>query len=147
MRRRYRLDEKEFNEINITPFTDVILVLLIIFMITSPMLISGAFNVKLPKAVSADAQANQDVEVFLTQNNEVIIDGKPVAPDAVVGTLKAQFILRNNADVIIKADKNVIHGNFIQVLDMVKLSGASKVLVATTKSNDESGQAKPEKKD
>lgn len=147
MRRRYRLDEKEFSEINITPFTDVILVLLIIFMITSPFLISGAFNVKLPKAVSADTQANQDVEVYLTENNEIIIDGKAIAPDGVIGALKAQYILRNNADVIIKADKSVLHGNFIQLLDMVKLSGAAKVLVATTKSNDEQAPAtKPEKK-
>ncbi|MBI5727470.1 MAG: biopolymer transporter ExbD [Ignavibacteriales bacterium] len=147
MRRRYRLDEKEFSEINITPFTDVILVLLIIFMITSPFLISGAFNVKLPKAVSADTQANQDVEVYLTQTNDVIIDGKTIPPDGVVGALKAQFIIRNNSAVIIKADKSVLHGNFIQLLDMVKLSGASKVLVATTKTNDEPAKTSPQDKE
>ena len=48
--RRYKIDEKEFSEINITPFTDVVLVLLLIFMIASPFLVVGALKVKLPEA-------------------------------------------------------------------------------------------------
>ncbi|MCE1189403.1 MAG: biopolymer transporter ExbD [Ignavibacteria bacterium] len=136
MRRRYQLDQKEFSEINITPFTDVILVLLIIFMITSPFLISGAFNVKLPKAVSAETAVTQSLEVYLTEKNEVIINDKPVPLNDVIGTLKAQYVLRNNTDVIIKADKNVVHGNFINVLDLIKQSGAGKILVATQKTTE-----------
>ena len=133
MRRRYTLPEKEFSEINITPFTDVILVLLIIFMITSPFLISGAFNIKLPKAVSADTQVNQGVEVYLSEKNEIIINNVIVPPAALAQTLKVDFLTRNNTEVVVKADKNVLHGNFVKLLDLIKTAGATKILIATTK--------------
>jgi biopolymer transport protein ExbD len=126
----------EFAEINITPFTDVILVLLIIFMITSPFLISGAFHVKLPTSVASETQVNQSVEVFLTEKNEIIINNNKIDAANFAGTLQAEFQKRNNFDVIIKADKNVLHGNFVRMLDLIKLSGAQKILVATTKATD-----------
>ena len=68
--RRYRLDQKEFSEINITPFTDVVLVLLIIFMITSPFLITGSFKVKLPQSTSAETDINKGVEVYMDEKND-----------------------------------------------------------------------------
>lgn len=83
-RRRYTLEEQGFSEINITPFTDVILVLLIIFMITSPFLISGAFQVKLPKAASADSAVSKGVEVYLTEKNEIVIDGKTITQEDLI---------------------------------------------------------------
>ena len=133
MRRRYSLPEKEFSDINITPFTDVILVLLIIFMITSPFLISGAFNIKLPKAVSAETQLNQGVEIYLSDKNEIIINSVVVSPAELATTLKVDFLTKNSTEVIVKADKNVLHGNFVKLLDLVKIAGASKILIATTK--------------
>ncbi len=136
-RRRYRLDEQEFSEINITPFTDVILVLLIIFMITSPFLISGAFQVKLPKAAAAEAQVNKGVEVYLTEKNEIVIEGKVIAPEDLIANVKAAFVTHQTSDVIVKADKSVVHGNFIHLLDLLKTSGTQKILIATTKVENE----------
>lgn len=136
MRRRHGHDEAQFSEINITPFTDVILVLLIIFMITSPFLISGAFHVKLPKAASSETQVSKNIEVFLTENNDIIIDGKVIAPSDVASVLKAKYTEANEYSVIIKADKGVLHGNFIKLLDLVKISGAGKILVAATKTTE-----------
>jgi len=140
MRRRHSLPEKEFSEINITPFTDVILVLLVIFMITSPFLLSGAFNIKLPKAVSAETQVNQGVEVYLSSNNEYIIDNVVVPPAALIQTLKVDFITKSTTEVIVKADQNVLHGQFVKLLDLVKTAGASKILIATTKIAAAAGQ-------
>ncbi len=140
-RRRYTLDEQEFREINITPFTDVILVLLIIFMITSPFLISGAFQVKLPKAASAETQVSKGVEIYLTEKNEIVIDGKAVNQQDLVANIKALFIKQQTSDVVVKADKGVLHGNFIHLLDLLKTSGAQKILIATTKvSSDQTAQ-------
>lgn len=133
MRRRYTINEKEFSEINITPFTDVILVLLIIFMITSPFLISGAFHVKLPTAASSESQVNQSVEVFLTAQNKVMLGNREVPLDNLSAELQKEYFSRGNKDVIIKADKDVLHGNFVRLLDKIKISGAGKILVATTK--------------
>ena len=69
--RRHKLDEKEFSEINITPFTDVVLVLLIIFMITSPFLISGSFKVKLPQSANSETEINKGVEIYLDEKNQI----------------------------------------------------------------------------
>lgn len=131
--RRYKLDEKEFSEINITPFTDVVLVLLIIFMITSPFLISGSYKVKLPQSTNAETDVDKGVEVYLNENNEVTINGKTVPSVEIAATVSNEFIKRSTKDVIIKADKNVKHGSFIQLLDELKKAGAVKLLIATTR--------------
>lgn len=137
MRRRYKLDEKEFSEINITPFTDVILVLLIIFMITSPFLISGSFNVKLPESTTAESEVKQESEVYLNANNEVYVNNQKVSLEELPVYMQIEFSKQQTKDVVVKADKNVTHGEFIKLLDALKKSGAGKLLIATTKVKDE----------
>ncbi len=133
MRRRYQLQEKEFSEINITPFTDVILVLLIIFMITSPFLISGSFKVKLPESVNSESEINRSAEVFLNEANEIYVNDKKVTIEELPVYLQLEFFNKGNREVIVKADKNVRHGSFVKLLDALKQGGATKLLIATTK--------------
>ncbi|MBI5730265.1 MAG: biopolymer transporter ExbD [Ignavibacteriales bacterium] len=131
--RRYKIDEKEFSEINITPFTDVVLVLLIIFMITSPFLITGSYKVKLPQSTNSETDMSKGVEVYLTENNEVLINSKVIQLQDVQWNVKNEFESLGTKDVIIKADKNVKHGSFIQLLDELKKAGAVKLLISTTR--------------
>ena len=131
--RRYKLDDKEFSEINITPFTDVILVVLIIFMITSPFLITGALKVKLPQASSSETTVNNDIEVYLNDKNQVYLDNKIVDISELPTALQTDFIQKNNRDVIVKADKDAVYGSVVQLLDALKNAGASKLLMATIK--------------
>ena len=131
--RRYKLDDKEFSEINITPFTDVILVVLIIFMITSPFLITGALKVKLPQASSSETTVNNDIEVYLNDKNQVYLDNKIVDISELPAALQTDFIQKNNRDVIVKADKDAVYGSVVQLLDALKNAGASKLLMATIK--------------
>jgi len=131
--RRYKLDEKEFSEINITPFTDVILVVLIIFMITSPFLITGALKVKLPQSSSAETTVNNSIEVYLNDQNQIFLNNKQVDITQLPTDLQTEFIQKNNRDVIVKADKNAIYGNVVQLLDALKNAGATKLLMATMK--------------
>lgn len=131
--RRYKIDEKEFSEINITPFTDVVLVLLIIFMITSPFLITGSYKVKLPQSTNSETDMSKGVEVYLTENNEVLINSRVIQLQDVQWNVKNEFESLGTKDVIIKADKNVRHGSFIQLLDELKKAGAVKLLISTTR--------------
>ena len=131
--RRYKIDEKEFSEINITPFTDVVLVLLIIFMITSPFLITGSYKVKLPQSTNSETDMTKGVEVYLTEKNEVMINNKIIQMQDVQWNMKNEFESLDTKDVIIKADKNVKHGSFIQLLDELKKAGAVKLLISTTR--------------
>ncbi len=131
--RRYKLDEKGFSEINITPFTDVILVVLIIFMITSPFLITGAMKVKLPQSSSAETTVSNSIEVYLNDQNQIFLNNKQVDITQLPTDLQTEFIQKNNRDVIVKADKNAIYGNVVQLLDALKNAGATKLLMATMK--------------
>jgi biopolymer transport protein ExbD len=131
--RRHQLSEKEFSEINITPFTDVVLVLLIIFMITSPFLITGSFKVKLPQSTNSDTEITKGAEIYLNDRNEISINGKIVSYAELYSTLQNEFNRTGTKEVIVKADKNVRHGSFIQLLDALKSAGAVKLLIATTR--------------
>src|SRR4030067_3039937 len=70
--------EKVMSEINITPFTDVMLVLLVIFMVTTPLIMAGSFKVKLPKAVSAGSESGKGAGVSISENGELSVNGRPV---------------------------------------------------------------------
>jgi biopolymer transport protein ExbD len=131
--RRYKLDEKEFSEINITPFTDVILVVLIIFMITSPFLITGALTVKLPQSSSSETTLNGNIEVYLNKENQIFLNSKMIDISQLPANLQAEFIQKGSRDVIVKADKEAVYGNVVQLLDALKNAGASKLLMATLK--------------
>jgi biopolymer transport protein ExbD len=131
--RRFEIDSKEFSEINITPFTDVVLVLLIIFMIASPILVSGALNIKLPVASTSETVIKKNIEVFINDKNEIYVNNKIVPVNQLETILKTEYSIKNNSEVIINGDANITHGSFIHILDIVKRSGATKLLIGTIK--------------
>ena len=131
--RRFTVDSKEFSEINITPFTDVVLVLLIIFMIATPILVTGALKIKLPVADTSESVVKKNVEVSVNDKNEIFVNNKLVPEDQLENILKTEYALKNNTEVIINGDNRITTGTFIHVLDLVKKSGASKLLIGTIK--------------
>ena len=131
--RRFTVDSKEFSEINITPFTDVVLVLLIIFMIASPILVTGALKIKLPVANSSETVVKKNIEVFINDKNEIYINNKIVPVDQLETVLKTEYMIKSNSEVIVNGDNNITHGTFIHILDIVKKSGATKLLIGTIK--------------
>ncbi len=131
--RKYRIDEKEFSEINITPFTDVVLVLLIIFMITSPLLITRGMKVKLPKSSTTEQLSSKTIKVYLTADDHVFINDNPVSYGDVQKVLQQEFVKQNTTEIVIDADKNTLLGNVVQLLDILKQSGASKLLIGAVK--------------
>lgn len=129
------MDEKEFSEINITPFTDVVLVLLLIFMIASPFLVTGALKIKLPEATTAETLNERNMEIFMDSANKIYMDNKEMNMTELL--MQVQIRLQNNPaqSVVIKADKEVYHGNFIFLLDELKKAGITKFLIGTSKKN------------
>jgi biopolymer transport protein ExbD len=131
--RRFQVDSKEFSEINITPFTDVVLVLLIIFMIASPILVTGALKIKLPVADTSESVVKKNVEVSINDKNEIFVNNKQVPENQLENILKTEFAVKNNTEVIVNGDNRITTGTFIHVLDIIKKSGASKLLIGTIK--------------
>jgi biopolymer transport protein ExbD len=133
MRRRRRNSNEGgvMSEINITPFTDVVLVLLIIFMITSPVIISGGMNIKLPKAEASSHTANQKVTVTLDIQKKILLNGQEVNEQQLPAKLSALFSQNTEKQVIVNADYRLTHGWVVHIFDLVKSAGAEKILIGT----------------
>ncbi|MFH1076257.1 MAG: biopolymer transporter ExbD [Pseudomonadota bacterium] len=118
------------SEINITPFTDVVLVLLIIFMIATPALLQPGIKVQLPKAKAAENNADKSLNIIIGKDGEIYLDDQKID----IGRLKYEISVRisNKPDmaVIVKGDKDVKYDLIVKVIDAAKLSGAKKFALA-----------------
>lgn len=126
----HRGHEKVMSEINITPFTDVMLVLLVIFMVTTPLIMSGSFNVKLPKAVSAGSETGKGAVVSISEAGQLSVNGRQVGLESLAASLASEFENGSEKTVILRADGNVRHSLIVKVLDTARLSGAERLSIA-----------------
>jgi len=109
-------------EINITPFTDVVLVLLIIFMIATPFIYQSSMNVQLPQA-SKSEETSRDMIVTINPRGEIFLDNSKVDLGTLKTKLSAAVRRKPNASVIINGDKNVRYDSVIQVMDVLTQAG------------------------
>lgn len=120
-------------DINVVPLVDIVLVVLIIFMVTAPMFIKPTINVNLPKAASGDQTAPSKLNIAITADGKINLNGSFVDEAAVQkASLEA---VQKNADIqaIISADKDVPHGKVVGVLDIVKSAGVKKFAISIEK--------------
>jgi biopolymer transport protein ExbD len=109
-------------EINITPFTDVVLVLLIIFMIATPFIYQSSMRVQLPKA-SKSEEASRDIIITINAHGEVFLEDVKLDMDTLKYKLTAMVRRKPDASVIINGDKNVRYDSVMQVMDVLTRSG------------------------
>ncbi len=116
-------------EINIVPFVDIILVILIIFMVTTPLIMKPSINVNLPKASSGDDSTPSKLSVTLNPTGETFLNGNPSNLEEI--QTYASTISKENPDIqaIISADKDVSHGKVVEVIDAVKTGGVKKFAI------------------
>ncbi len=123
---------KPLAEINVTPFVDVMLVLLIVFMVTAPLLAAGV-PVDLPKsqAKPLSEEDNKPLEVSINGKGEIFVGDTPVKYDRLVSMLGA--ITHNDAErrIFIRADKGLAYGKVMDVLGAVNGAGFRKVALIT----------------
>ena len=126
--RRYR----PINEINVTPFVDVMLVLLIIFMVAAPLLTVGV-PLELPEseARSLPAEDEQPLTVNLDAEGQVYILDTPVADDALVARLSAIAAERASKRVYLRADRALDYGRVMQVMGALSAGGFGEVALVT----------------
>ena len=134
MASKYNYDDQGvIADINVVPLVDIILVVLIIFMVTAPMFIRPTINVNLPKAASGDQTTPSKLNIALTADGKINLNGTFVDEKTV--QTKAAEELAQNPDVqaIISADKDTPHGQVIGVLDAVKSVGVKKFAISIEK--------------
>src|SRR4051812_13776834 len=119
-------------EINVTPLVDVMLVLLIIFMITAPMLTQG-LSVQLPAAEgkSLDLASNQPAKVTILPGGAVYVDGSPAGSTNLDATLGPMLRARRVKRALLEADKAVPYGRVIAVLDIMNRAGVEQLGMVT----------------
>jgi biopolymer transport protein TolR len=130
MQSRLRSKSKLIAEINMVPFTDLVLVLLVIFMVTTPFLFHGHFQVQLPKVAAPTPNLPEVITLTITEGDKVYLNDKETAPEDLIGELKALVAAKPNDLVMINADKNVSHGTVTGVMSQVYLAGVTKVGIA-----------------
>lgn len=126
-------NEEPIAEINIVPFVDIILVVLIIFMVTAPVLMKPSINVNLPKAGSADKTTPSKLNVTITADGTISLNGKQTTTEALNAYSKDQSTKDPDVEAIIAADKDVTHGKVVSVIDAIKSGGVKKFAITINK--------------
>jgi len=117
-------------EINMTPFIDVMLVLLIIFMVTAPMLATG-MNVDLPKAGSAQTLENQEPVVVSVSADGKVFVGTDETPPSEVAPAVARKLAGTHRPVHIRGDQGTSYGTVVSVMDDLAAAGITKIAIVT----------------
>lgn len=129
-------------DINVTPLVDVMLVLLVVFMITAPMLAAG-LKVDLPKASTAQPlPPNEPIVVTVGRDGGLAVGREPVARADLVATLRAGLGGRSDRPIHVRGDREAPYGEIVAVIDLLAADGLTRIaLVAKTRPSAEAGAA------
>lgn len=131
------LDESGgFNDINITPLTDIFLVLLIIFMVTSSVIVNSSngakagLKVNLPQGGAADvATQASDLSIAILEDGRLVLGGDVVSADELKKALAEAKTKNPDTMVIVQADQGVPHGKVVEVMEMAKGAGLGQLAI------------------
>jgi len=118
------------NEINVTPLIDVMLVLLVIFMVTAPLLTTGV-SVELPKVKSAPMQADDSKLLVIVTSDEHVYLGKDEITGDMENKLKTNVRLQTEKELYVQADENVKYGAVLRVMAAARSGGVEKLGMVT----------------
>jgi biopolymer transport protein ExbD len=118
------------SEINVTPFIDVMLVLLVIFMVTAPMMQSG-IGVNLPQAETQSAPAEEGLTITISKDRLIHVEGSVININLLENRLQGYFAGKPKKIVFIQADEGIDYGFFIDTLDIIKKAGVEAVGLVT----------------
>lgn len=115
--------------INITPFVDVVLVLLVIFMVTAPMLVKDILELRLPKTKTGDGQMMQTLGVAVNKDGNILLNGQLTDEAGLSEATKLSLAENPQAQALISADKEASYGKVVKVIDILKTAGLEKFAV------------------
>ena len=123
--------QKAVAEINITPFTDVILVLLIIFMVTTPLIVQTSIKVNLPNAKSAKTtDASDQVSIMVSSKNIIYLDGNVITKETLREKMAALYKNNPSLKVMLLSDKFARFKDIVAVLDIMNELGIRSLNIA-----------------
>jgi len=121
-------------EINITPLTDIFLVLLIIFMVTSVAMVQSGATINLPQVQETDSEPRQIV-ITVTPQKEIFINNTPTTLADMEMVLRPLIEAQKDIPVILEGDKDVILGEAVKILAVAQRAGATQIAIAAERSS------------
>ena len=115
-------------EINVTPLVDVMLVLLIIFMVTAPLMQQG-IDVNLPKAKGKELPPEERISIVVRNGGAIFLNDNPISEQDMIGKLSS--VRQRNPDVFLKADQDVPYGIVVEIMGAIKEAGIEKLGMVT----------------
>ena len=122
-------EDSTFASINVTPFVDVVLVLLVIFMITAPILVKDIIDIKLPKTNTGDGQLAQTLGVAVNRDGNILLNGVLTDDEGLKAAAAQALIINSDSQAIISGDVDVPYGRIVKVIDLLKTAGLEKFAV------------------
>lgn len=116
-------DDAMMADINVTPFVDIVLVLLIILMVTSAEIVRAAIKVDLPSAASGGQTVESTLNLVITKEGEVFLDGAAATEAQIIARIKEDLKSNPKLQAVIAADKGVVYGKVVRIIDIVKQNG------------------------
>lgn len=127
-------DEAPISSINITPFVDVVLVLLVIFMVTAPALMKETLGIHLPKSSASDSKAvPTSIQIGILKTGEIRLNGKAYKSKELEKELKKLAQGNPSLQAVISADSESRHGDVVRAMDVLKSSGLSHFAIQVLK--------------
>ena len=122
--------QSSLSEINITPFVDVVLVLLVMFMVTAPILQSG-IEVEVPKTKTVKEITEERLVITIDRDQKVYLGNDPININQIAERLHEKIRDPQGQSIFIRSDENVPFGAFATVMDAVKQTGITNVSIVT----------------
>lgn len=120
-------DEASITDINVTPMVDILLVVLIIFMATAPMISNRAIKVDIPKAARHERTATEALQIAYNGKREIFLSGKKVETSELSAALSRKVALAPNIHVTLSGDKALAYGEIVSLLDLIRGAGVRKI--------------------
>ncbi len=126
-------EDEPIAEMNLIPLIDIALTLLIILMVTTAFIRHPGVSLKLPETATREGapETNKDLTVVVTATGELYVDGKAQSADSMQALLRGVAAKDKQARVLVKGDKTVLYARVMEVMDMVRQAGLTRVVLPT----------------
>ena len=127
---------RSISGINVTPLVDVVLVLLVIMMVASTYIVAQTLKVQLPRAKSTDGTADKPTKIELLKDGRLRWNDEFVNEASANQKMKTAVAADPDVSLVVSADKEVMHGNVVHILDLAKLAGITKFAINVQQSGE-----------
>ena len=134
MAAKFEDNDEGINDINITPFVDVVLVLLVIFMVTAPVMMKESLKVNLPKTLTSDLSSKaESIGIAITKDGQVLFNGKLLGEENLKNELSQIANKAPETNFLISADTDTRHGDVVRMIDLLKKNNLNRFALQVEK--------------